>query len=283
MHSPTVGQPSEAIEMVLEPVEGWVPLRLSEVWDYRELLVFLAWRDVSVRYKQTMLGIGWAIIQPACMVLVFSIFFGRLAKMPSEGVPYPVFSFAALMPWQYFSTAVANCSGSLLRNSQLLTKIYFPRLIIPLASVLPPSIDALASFILLTGMMLCFGVVPTFNLVWLPCFFLLEMITALGIGLWLASLNLEYRDVQHVIPFLLQILMFLSPVVYPSSIVPERWRALYALNPMVGVIDGFRWALFGLKTTPGTTTVVATLVALSILISGLYFFRRMEKSFADLV
>ncbi len=268
---------------IIKPSRGWVSLKLHELWEYRDLLFFLAWRDISVRYKQTVLGAAWAIIQPFFTMLVFSLFFGRLGNIPSDGVPYPVFSYAALLPWHYFATALAASSDSLVGNSNLLSKVYFPRLVIPLASVLPPAIDFGIAFLVLLGMMLFYGITPTWNVIWLPLFLLLALVTALGVGLWLSALNVQYRDVRYTIPFLTQFWLFASPVAYPSSMVPEAWRPLYGLNPMAGVIEGFRWALLGTGTGPGLLMVVSVIAALALLVSGAFYFRRMEKSFADVV
>ena len=247
------------------------------------MLLFLAWRDISVRYKQTVLGAAWAIIQPFSTMIVFSLFFGRLAQIPSDGVPYPVFSYAALLPWQYFATAMTISSNSLVGSSNLLSKVYFPRLVIPLASVLPPAIDFAIAFLVLVGMMFYYGITLIWNLLWLPAFLLLALVTALGVGLWLSAMNVQYRDIRYALPFLVQFWMFISPVVYPSSMVPEPWRALYRINPMAGVIEGFRWALLGTDSSLGLETAVSALVALILLISGIFYFRRMERTFADVV
>ena len=268
---------------IIEPTHGWVSLNLGELWEYRDLLFFLAWRDLSVRYKQTLVGAGWAILQPFLSMVVFSLFFGRLAGIPSEGMPYPIFSFAALLPWQFFTTAMSNASNSLVGNASLLTKVYFPRLVIPTASVLPPIVDFGIAFIVLLAMMAYYGMALTWNVLWLPAFLLLALVTALGVGLWLSALNVEYRDIRYVIPFLAQFWMFASPVTYPSSLVPGQWRALYGLNPMAGVIEGFRWALLGTATAPGPLVAVSALVALAVLVGGLVYFRRMEETFADVV
>jgi len=268
---------------IIEPSRGWLSLNLRELWEYRDLLFFLAWRDISVRYKQTVLGAAWAIIQPFFSMVVFSLFFGRLAKIPSEGVPYPIFSYAALLPWHYFATAMASSSDSLIGSQNLLTKVYFPRLVIPLASVIPAMVDFAIAFVVLLGMMLFYRIVPTWNIVWLPAFLLLALVTALGVGLWLSAMNVKYRDIRYAVPFLVQFWMFASPVTYPSSLVPETWRALYGLNPMAGVIEGFRWALLGTQTAPGPMTAVSALAALLLLLSGAFYFRRMEKTFADVV
>jgi len=268
---------------IIEPSRGWLSLNLKDLWEYRDLLFFLAWRDISVRYKQTVLGAAWAIIQPFFSMVVFSLFFGRLAKIPSEGVPYPIFSYAALLPWHYFATAMASSSDSLIGSQNLLTKVYFPRLVIPLASVIPAMVDFAVAFVVLLGMMLFYRIVPTWNIVWLPFFLLLALVTALGVGLWLSAMNVKYRDIRYAVPFVVQFWMFASPVTYPSSLVPETWRALYGLNPMAGVIEGFRWALLGTQTAPGPMTAVSALAALLLLLSGAFYFRRMEKTFADVV
>jgi lipopolysaccharide transport system permease protein len=268
---------------VIKPSRGWVSLKLRELWVYRELVYFLAWRDISVRYKQTVLGATWAIIQPFFTMLVFSLFFGRLAKVPSDGLPYPIFTFAALLPWQYFATAISSSSDSLVGNANLLSKVYFPRLVIPLASILPGLIDFAIAFVVLVGMMLFYGIAPTLNIIWLPLLLFLALITALGVGLWLSAMNVQYRDIRYTIPFITQFWMFASPVAYPSSMVPEQWRWLYAINPMVGVLEGFRWALLGTDTAPDSILVVSSIIAVTLLITGAMYFRRMEKTFADVV
>jgi lipopolysaccharide transport system permease protein len=268
---------------IIRPSRGWVPLKLRELWEYHELLFFLAWRDISVRYKQTMLGAAWAIIQPFFTMIVFSLFFGRLGKIPSDGLPYPIFAYTALLPWQYFATAMAASSDSLVGSANLLSKVYFPRLVIPMASVLPAALDFAIAFIVLLGMMLFYGIVPTWNVIWLPLFLLLAMVVALGVGLWLSAMNVQYRDIRYTIPFLTQLWLFASPVAYPSSMVPEQWRPLYGLNPMAGVIEGFRWALLGTNTAPGPLIIVSVMAALVLLVSGAFYFRRMEQTFADVV
>ncbi|MFH1811845.1 MAG: ABC transporter permease [Pseudomonadota bacterium] len=269
--------------VVIRPSTGWVPVNLRALWAYRELLVFLAWRDISVRYKQTVLGALWAIIQPFFSMVVFTLFFGTLAKIPSDGVPYPVFSYAALLPWTYFAAAVSRSSNSLVGSQNLLTKVYFPRLVIPLSSVLPPLVDFCIAFTVLIGLLIYYGIAPTINVVWLPAFLLLAMVTALAVGLWLSALNVEYRDVAHTLPFMVQLWLFASPVTYPTSMIPERWHSLYALNPMTGVIEGFRWALLGTGQPPGPVTLVSTSVTLLLLVGGAYYFRRTERTFADRV
>ena len=244
---------------------------------------FWPWRDISVRYKQTVLGAAWAIIQPFFAMLVFSLFFGRLGKIPSDGVPYPIFSYAALLPWQYFATALGSSADSLVGSANLLSKVYFPRLIIPMSSVLPAAVDFAIAFVVLLGMMFFYGIVPTWNIVWLPLFLLLALMTALGVGLWLSAMNVQYRDIRYTVPFITQFWMFASPVVYPSSMIPEQWRPLYGVNPMAGVIEGFRWALLDTATAPGPLVAVSVVVALVLLVSGAFYFRRMEKTFADVV
>jgi len=262
---------------------GWVPLKLSELWEYRELLYFLVWRDIKVRYKQTALGAAWAVIQPFFTMVVFSLFFGRLAGMPSDGIPYPIFSFAALVPWSFFANGLSQSSNSLVGSSNLITKVYFPRLIIPLASSFSGVVDFLIAFGVLIVMMLYYSLLPTLNVLWLPLFFLLAMVTSLGVGLWLSALNVEYRDVRFIVPFITQFWLFVTPIAYPSSLLPEPWHTLYGLNPMVGVVEGFRWALLGTKTAPGPIIAVSSAAAIVILITGAFYFRRMEKTFADIV
>lgn len=277
------GQETEAPLLVIEPSRGWVGLKLRELWEYRELVYFLVWRDVKVRYKQTVLGALWAIIQPLFSMLVFTIVFGRLAKMPSDGIPYPLFSYAALLPWNYFAQGLSSSSDSLVGSANLIRKVYFPRLAIPIAAVCGGVVDFLIAFSVLLLMMAWFGVAPTANVVWLPLFLLLALVTALGVGLWLSALNVQYRDVKYTVPFLVQFWMYATPIVYPSSLLPEPWKTLYGLNPMAGVVEGFRWALLGVKTPPGPMLWLSAAAAVLLLISGAYFFRRMEKTFADVV
>jgi lipopolysaccharide transport system permease protein len=267
----------------IEPVKGWTAVGLRELWQYRELLYFLTWRDVKVRYKQTALGAAWAIIQPLFMMAVFSLFFGRLARVPSDGIPYPVFSFCALLPWQLFAYALTESSNSLVGNQNLITKVYFPRLVIPMAAVLGGVIDFLIAFAILLLLMLYYGIVPGWAIVTLPGFLLLAIASALGVGLWLSALNVQYRDVRYTINFLVQFWLFATPVAYPSSLIPEKWRALYGLNPMAGVVEGFRWALLGKSEPPGMMLWVSVAMVVLILTGGLYYFRRMEQQFADVV
>jgi len=267
----------------ISPPSRWTSLEFRELWEYRELLYFLIWRDVKVRYKQTALGAAWAVIQPFFMMVVFSLFFGRLAKVPSDGIPYPVFTFCALLPWQLFANALTESSNSLVGNQNLITKVYFPRLVVPISAVLGGLVDFVIAFMILLGMMLYYGIVPGWAIVTLPGFILLAVLTALGVGLWLSALNVQYRDVRYTIGFLVQLWLFLTPVAYPSSIVPEKWRPLYGLNPMAGVVEGFRWALLGKSQPPGAMLWVSVAVVIVILFGGLYYFRRMEQTFADTI
>jgi len=267
----------------IERSRGWVALQLKELWAYRELLYFLIWRDVKVRYKQTALGVSWAIIQPVFTMVVFSLFFGRLAKMPSDGIPYPLFSYAALVPWTFFSHGLTLASNSLVGSANLIKKVYFPRLAIPIASVTSGVIDFVIAFIVLLGMMLYYGIAPTVNVIWLPGLLLITFITSLGVSLWLSALNVQFRDVRYMIPFLTQLWLFATPIAYPSSLLSEPWRTLYSLNPMVGVVEGFRWALLGTETAPGPILIVSSLAALALLVGGAFYFRRLEKTFADVV
>ena len=267
----------------IEPSRGWISLRLDELWEYRELLYFLAWRDIKIRYKQTALGAAWAIIQPFFTMVVFSIFFGRLAGIPSDGVPYPIFSFAALVPWTFFANSLNQSSNSLVSSANLIQKVYFPRLAIPIASVFSGMVDFVLAFIVLLGMMLYYGMIPTINVVWLPAFCLLAFVTSLGVGLWLSAMNVRLRDIRYTVPFLAQFWMFATPIAYPSSLLSEPWRTLYGLNPMVGVVEGFRWGLLGTNTAPGGIIIISSLMAIAILVGGAFYFRRAEKSFADIV
>jgi lipopolysaccharide transport system permease protein len=268
---------------IIRPSKGWNSPEFWELWEYRELLYFLIWRDIKVRYKQTVLGVAWAIIQPFFTMVVFSLFFGWLAKMPSEGIPYPIFTYSALVPWMYFANALALSSSSLVLDERLITKVYFPRLIIPMSAVLSGLLDFAIAFLVLVGMILFYGIVPTAAIFTLPFFVLLAAATALGAGLWLSALNVQYRDVRYAIPFLVQFWLFATPVAYPSSLLPEQWRVVYGLNPMAGVVEGFRWALLGHGQVPGPLLIVSVLTAAGLLVSGLYYFRRMEDTFADVV
>jgi len=267
---------------LIRPSRGWIALDLRELWTYRELLYFLTWRDIKVRYKQTALGAAWAIIQPFFTMVVFSLFFGRLAGVPSDGIPYPIFAYCALLPWNFFAGALDRAGNSLVGSANLLTKVYFPRLVIPISAVLAGLVDFAIAFVVLVGMMFFYGIMPTIAIVTLPFFLLLALLTALAAGLWLSALNVQYRDVRYTIPFLTQFWMFLSPVAYAASLVPEQWRLLYGLNPMAGVIEGFRWALLG-SAPPGPLLAASVAVVVLMLVGGLYVFKRMEKSFADVV
>ncbi|MCC7450195.1 MAG: ABC transporter permease [Anaerolineae bacterium] len=271
-------------ELLIEPSRGWIKLNLRELWQYRELLYFLVWRDTKVRYKQTVIGAAWAIIQPFMTMVVFSLFFGGLAKIPSDGIPYPIFSYAALVPWTFFANGLTNSSNSLVGSSNLIKKIYFPRLVVPLSSVLSGIVDFVLSFAVLIIMMLLFNIVPTVNVIWLPAFILLALVSALGVGLWLSAMNVQFRDVRYVVPFLVQFWLFATPIAYPSSLITNPLlRLAYGLNPMTGVVEGFRWALLGVQTAPDPLMLVSALAAVLILVSGAFYFRRMEKHFADVV
>jgi lipopolysaccharide transport system permease protein len=281
-----VAKPGETggYHLHIQPSRGWVSLQLRELWEYRELLYFLVWRDIKVRYKQTVLGAGWAIIQPLFTMLVFSLFFGRLAKVPSDGIPYPLFSYAALVPWQFFAQGLTQSSDSLVGSSNLIKKIYFPRLAIPIGSVCAGMMDFALAFSVLLILCAFYHVYPTRNILWLPAFVLLALITALGVGLWLSAFNVKYRDVKYVAPFFTQVWMFATPIAYSSTLIQDdRWRVLYGLNPMAGVVEAFRWALLGTNTAPGRMIVISYGAALAILIGGAFYFRRMEKTFADVV
>ncbi len=277
--------PADLPVLRIEPLRGWVSLKLGELWEYRELLYFLTWRDIKVRYKQTALGAAWAILQPLLTMVVFSLFFGRLAKVPSDGVPYPIFSLAALVPWTFFAFGLTQSSNSLVGSQNLIKKVYFPRLVIPISSLLAGLVDFCIAFGLLLVMMVYYGVGPTVNVIWVPFFIFLTLVTSLGVGFWLSALNVEYRDVRYAVPFLTQFWMFATPIAYPSSLLDNyrMWKTLYGLNPMAGVVEGFRWALLGTKTAPGPIIIASTLAAIFLLVSGAFYFRRMERTFADLV
>ncbi len=280
--NPSPQQPETIPTIIIQPTTGWVSLRLQELVEYRDLLFFLVWRDIQVRYKQTVLGVAWALIQPLLAMLIFSVFFGRLAKIPSDGVPYPIFAYCGLLPWQLFSHALTESGNSLVANERLITKVYFPRLVIPLSAVLAGLVDFMIASLLLIGMMISFHVMPTAAVWTAPFFVVLAVTTALAAGLWLSALNVRYRDIRYTIPFLAQFLLFATPVVYPSSLLPHRWQSVYGLNPMAGVVEGFRWAMLGTQLSWGlvATSVASTLV---LLIGGLFYFRRTERTFADLI
>jgi lipopolysaccharide transport system permease protein len=267
----------------IEPPRGLFELRFAEIWQYRELLYFFVWRDVKIRYKQTAIGVLWVILQPVLNMLVFTLFFGRLAKLPSDGLPYPVFYFAALVPWTYFSYSLSSTTNVVVEHQRLITKVYFPRLILPISTALSGLVDFAIGFAVLSIFCFAYGIRPTLAALWLPILLLLALFTALGVGLWLSALNALYRDVRYVIPFLVQFWMFASPVAYPSSLVPARWRWLYGLNPMAGVIDGFRWAITGHGQPPGPILLVSTAAVLLVSFGGLLFFNRMETAVVDRV
>lgn len=267
----------------VQPSRGWASLRLSELWDYRELVYFFTWRDIKVRYKQTVLGILWAILQPLFTMLVFALFFGRLAKVPSDGIPYPIFSFTGLVPWTFFATGMTQASNSLVQNSNMLKKIYFPRMAMPIGTVLAGCVDFCLAFVVLLGMMVVYHTAPTWKVILLPLFLLLALVTCLGVSLWLSAMNVHFRDIKFTIPFITQFWMYATPIAYPSSLLPQPWRTLYGINPMAGVVEGFRWALLGARTAPGPMIMLSSFVAVALLISGAFYFRRQEKTFADVV
>jgi lipopolysaccharide transport system permease protein len=276
-------KPFEVSVVRIEAYRGWLDLRLSEVWDYRELLYFFIWRDVKVRYRQTIIGVIWVVLQPLLTMGVFTLIFGRVAKLPSQGLPYPVFYFAALVPWAYFAQALGNCTNILVENQHVITKVYFPRLVLPLAAVSAGLVDFAVGFVVMLVLTLSYGIRLTSAVLLLPAFVFLALLTALGVGLWTSALNALYRDVRSVVPFIVQFWMLASPVVYPSSLVPARWRWLYSLNPMAGVIDGFRWALTGHGQPPGLPMLASAAIVLVVLAGGIFFFQRMEGTIADRV
>lgn len=267
----------------IQAERGWHELGLREVWDYRELLYFLVWRDVKVRYRQTVIGVLWVVLQPLMTMGVFTLFFGRVAKLPSQGLPYPVFYFAALVPWSYFAQALNNCTNVVVENQNVITKVYFPRLILPFAAVSSGLVDFAVGFVVMTALTFAYGFRPTIALLVLPALVLLALLTALAVGLWTSALNALYRDIRSFIPFLIQFGMLASPVAYPSSLVPAKWRLLYSLNPLAGVIEGFRWALTGHGQAPGAPLLVSAAMVVALLIGGLFFFQRIEGTIADRV
>jgi lipopolysaccharide transport system permease protein len=280
-----IGPRTEAEVPVLRitPPGGWWAFSPGELWEYRELLYFFVWRDIKIRYKQTAIGAAWAVLQPFLTMLVFSLFFGKLAHIPSGGLPYPIFYYAALLPWTYFATALQSATSTMVENQRVITKVYFPRLALPLSSVLAGLVDFGVSFVMFAAMMVYYGIHPTAAILWLPVFLLFTVLTALGVGLWLAALNAIYRDVRYVMPFLVQFWMFASPVAYPSSLVPAKWRWLYGLNPLAGIIEGFRWSLTGQGEAPGRLALVSGCVVIAVLAGGLAYFQRMETTIADVV
>jgi lipopolysaccharide transport system permease protein len=275
--------PERAPLISIRPSRGWISLNLRDLWEYRELLYFLTWRDVKVRYKQTVLGAAWAILQPLFTMVVFSLFFGKLAKVPSDGIPYPIFSYAALVPWQFFAGGLTGSTNSLVGSANLIKKVYFPRLVVPISAVLSGAVDFALAFVVLLGMMFYYGIVPTTAVIWLPLLLLLAFVTSLGVGLWLTAMNVQFRDVRYAVPFIVNAWMFATPIAYPSSLLGEPWRTLYGINPMAGVVEGFRWALLGTETAPGPIVFVSAAVSVALLVGGAFYFRRMEKTFADVM
>jgi lipopolysaccharide transport system permease protein len=288
MSHPAHERPADHL-IVIEPSKGWVPIRLRDLWEYRDLLYFLVWRDVKVRYKQTVLGAAWAVLQPTLTMIVFTIFFGGLAGVGSDGLPYPIFSFAALLPWTFFAQGLTQSSNSLIGSQNLITKVYFPRLIIPIATVLAGVVDFVLAFAVLLAMMAFYGIWPGIAVLWLPLLLALAFTSALGIGMWMSALNVEYRDVRYVVPFTVQIWLFVTPVIYPASSVTARLESIgvpgwvFGLNPMAGVVEGFRWALLGVDTQPGPLILASAAVSVLLIVSGAVYFRRMEQTFADVV
>jgi len=278
----TLPENKRAQTQIIEPPHQWIPVNFSELWEYRELLYFFVWRDVKIRYKQTGLGFLWAIIQPFFLMVIFTLLFGGLAQMPSEGIPYPLFSFAALLPWTLFAEGITRSTTSMVTNANILTKVYFPRLIMPLSGVVSPVVDFFMAFSILILMMAYYGFVPTWNIIFLPVFLLFAVITAFSVGIWLSALNVKYRDFQYTIPFMIQLWLFASPIVYPSTLLPNSLQVFYGLNPMAGVIEGFRWALLG-TNPPSAIIGVSFLVVMLLLVSGIFYFKRMEIYFADVV
>jgi lipopolysaccharide transport system permease protein len=276
-------KPSEYPVVRIEAHRGWLALDLGELWPYRDLVYFFVWRDIKVRYKQTVIGAAWAILQPVLTMLIFSLFFGRLAKIPSQGLPYPIFYYSALLPWMYFATAMQAATNIVVENQRVITKIYFPRVVLPISSVLSGLLDFAISFGVFLVLMAWYHIVPTGAVIWLPFFTLLAVLTALGVGLWLSALNAMYRDVRYVVPFLVQFWMFASPVAYPSSLVPEKWRWLYGLNPMAGVIEGFRWALTGHGQPPSILLAASSLAVVLLVLGGLVYYHAVEGKIADVV
>jgi len=275
---------SEPTTVYIRPANGLAALNLRDLWTYRELIYFMIWRDLKVRYKQTLLGAAWAVIQPLMTMLVFNFLFNNVAKLPTDGIPYPIFSFTALLPWGLFTTALNNASRSLTSNTNMITKVYFPKLILPMASVLAGLVDFAIAFVILIGMMIYFHFTPSWTALWaVPVFLLLSIITALGVALWLAAINVQYRDVGYALPFITQFWMFITPVAYSSKVISEKWQVVYALNPMAGVVNGFRWALLGSGNPPDMLVAISTVIALIVLVTGLIYFRNMERTFADTI
>jgi len=277
-------QTPESVQRILiQPSKGLFNFDLRELWQYNELLYFLVWKEVKVRYKQTIIGGAWAIIQPLLTMVIFTIIFGRLAKIPSDGMPYPVFTYTALLPWMLFAQALTRSGGSLVSNANLITKVYFPRLLVPLSAALAPIVDFIVSFLILLGMLAWYGIPPTLGILALPFFLALTLVTAISVNLWLAPINVKYRDVAHTLPFLSQIWMYASPVVYPLSMIPEKWQFLYSINPMVGVIEGFRWALLGKQSPNFMAMAISVIVVMALFLGGILYFKKMEQTFADVI
>lgn len=277
----TIGLPPQVT--VIRPTSGWSALNLADIWAHRELLYFLIWSDLKLRYKQTSLGAVWAVLQPLLTMVVYSVFLGRLARVPSDGIAYPVFVYTALVPWTYFANALTQSSLSLIRHERVITRVYFPRLIIPLSAISAGLVDLGITFVLLVGIVIYYGIMPGVAILLLPLFVLLATVTALAVSLWLSALNVQYRDVRYTVPFLTQVWMFVTPVIYPSSLIPDRWHVLYGLNPMAGVVEGFRWSLLGQDNPSVPILIASAVMTIVILIGGLYYFRRMERTFADVV
>ncbi len=277
----TIG--SYAPTIVIRASHGWAPINFRELREYRELLYFLAWRDIKVRYKQTVLGATWAILQPFLTMVIFSIFFGKLAGLPSDNIPYPIFSYSAMVVWIFFANGVTLASNSMVQEANTIKKVYFPRLVIPISAIFSGVIDFILAFIILIGMMVLYGIRPTVAVVWLPLLLLLALITSLGVSLWFSAMNVMFRDVRYAVPFIIQVWLFATPIAYSSSLLHGAWKTVYGLNPMAGVVEGFRWALLGVETRPGPIVLVSASMSVLLLIGGAYFFRRMERSFADVI
>jgi lipopolysaccharide transport system permease protein len=268
----------------IKPSTGLAALNLRDLWTYRELVFFMIWRDIKVRYKQTLLGASWAVIQPVMTMLVFNFLFNGIAKLPTDGIPYPIFSFTALLPWGLFTTALNQASRSLTSNQNMITKIYFPRLVLPVASVLAGLVDFAIAFVILIGLMIFYKVTPAWNVLWaLPLFLLLAVVTALGVALWLSAVNVQYRDVNYALPFITQFWLFITPVAYSAKVISQKWQLVYSLNPMAGVVNGFRWALLGSGNGPDLSLWISAGISILVLVSGLFYFRNMERTFADMI
>jgi lipopolysaccharide transport system permease protein len=283
INEPEAFVPGNNVHIIIEPQKGWAPLALGELWKFRELLFFLTWRDIKVRYKQTALGAAWAILQPVLTMILFSVIFGGLAKLPSEGIPYPIFTFTALLPWQLFAFSLSQSSNSLVGSQNLISKVYFPRLVVPFSSVLAGVVDFGIAFVVLIVLMIYYGISLTPAALLLPLFLILTLASAMAVGLWLSALNVKYRDVRYVVPFLTQFWMYATPIAYSSSIIPEKWRWLYSLNPMTGVVEGFRWVILGKSSLDVISLCISAGMVIMLLVGGLYYFKRMEASFADVI